>query len=393
MKEIYSNVTIIGGGLIGAVSAIALSKLGLSVVILEKKPSHDIIKKNEDTRTIAISEGTKQFLNKLDLWRKLEKYSEPIKGIKIIDRKPTNILNFDNIRRTSNLGYIIKNKIFINIVYKEVIRKTNIKLYNNTKILNVESANNFSHVITKKFLFKSNLNIASDGKKSFIKNLLKVNDFKKDYKKKALVTTFTHTNSHKNIAYEFFLKNGPLAILPMQKQKNNFVSSIVWTNNIEYIDGVAEVEDNILASILTEKTERIIGNIKTIITKQTFPLSAHLNNHFYVNNTIFVGDSAHSFHPIAGQGWNLGMKDVETLFDLTNTYISLGIEIGGSIFCKEYHDNTYFRAYRLYQLTDKIDKIFKEENGLIYLLRSSGLKFLQKNKNIKNKISDFAMGL
>jgi len=106
-----------------------------------------------------------------------------------------------------------------------------------------------------------------------------------------------------------------------------------------------------------------------------------------------VGDAAHSFHPIAGQGWNLGMKDVENLFNLIIKYKSLGIEIGGEYFCKEYHNNNYYNAYRLYQVTDKLDSFFQNQNPVISFVRSQGLKYLQKNKKINNWISDFAMGI
>ena len=390
MKEIYSNVTIIGGGLIGVASALALSKLGLKVTILEHKPIYQK-RNNQDTRTIAISEGTKNFLNKLGVWVKLQKYSEPIKAIKIIDRDLSNNLDFDNSRRTSNLGYIIKNRIFLDIFYKEINKIKQIKVYNNISIQKLEKSD-FSQIYTQKFLFKSDLCIAADGKKSSIKNLLKINDYKKNYNKKALVTTFEHTKSHENTAYEFFFRDGPLAILPMQKEKNKFISSIVWTNKNNFIDMLSLNENKILSLILTEKTNKIIGDIKKIITKQAFPISAHVNSSFHSSNTIFIGDSAHSFHPIAGQGWNLGMKDVETLFELSKTYLSLGIEVGGENFCKDYHDNSYFRAYRLFQLTDKLDNLFLQENIFFKVLRSSGLKIIKKNQNIKNKISDFAMG-
>ncbi len=393
MREIYSNVTIVGGGLIGLATAYALSKLGLTVVVLEKKLLSNQKYKKNDIRTVAISEGTKDFLNKLSIWEKLEKHAEPIKKIKVVDRKLTNQLNFDNLRRKSNLGYIVKNQSILNIFYKEIFRKKNIKIFDNIKIKRFETFNKNSIILTEKNVFKSDLIIAADGKKSLIKNLTKQTYFEKNYNKTALVANITHSEDHKNIAYEFFLKNGPLAILPMQKENKSYVSSIVWTNENKFLKSLLYSDNKNLITVLNQKTQGTIGNITEILSKQTFPLSAHLNTSFFNNNLIFIGDSAHSFHPIAGQGWNLGMKDIESLFNIVKKYQYLGIDIGTKIFCKEYHESTFYRAFRLYQVTDKLDKTFRKNNIVFNFLRSSGINLLQRNPKIKNMISDFAMGL
>ena len=113
---------------------------------------------------------------------------------------------------------------------------------------------------------------------------------------------------------------------------------------------------------------------------------------FHEKRTIYVGDSAHSFHPIAGQGWNLGMSDVANLFNLVKEYKSFGIDLGNNFFCKKYHDQNYYNAYRLYQITDKLDYIFQIQNPIINFGRHAGIRLIEKNKTIKNLISDFAMG-
>ncbi len=392
MKEIYSDINIIGGGLIGAACAFSLSGLGYKISIIEKNTLLSPKKNNHDERTVAISEGTKEFLSNVGLWHEISKFAEPIKKIKIVDRNFSNFINFDNSRRNSNLGYIVKNKIVLAIIYSHLKRRKNIKILDNSKITGLDYSGD--HVITygPDFEVYADLNVAADGKNSFIKKTLKTNSFQKDYSKKALVLTFSHSLNHNNTAYEFFYKNGPLAILPMQKKNNEHNSSIVWTNENNYIDSLSKVDTSTLISILNEGTKNIIGDVKKIYTMQAFPLSAHLNTRFYEKRTIYIGDSAHSVHPIAGQGWNLGMKDIETFLEISQKYKSLGIDLGSKFFCKEYHDNSFYRAYRLYLLTDKLDSLFQNESSLIYLGRSLGMKTIQLNKKLKNKISDFAMG-
>ncbi len=392
MKEIYTDVNIVGGGLIGAALAYSLSKLGLKVSVIEKNPAYNLGKNYKDKRTVAISEGTKQFLDKIDLWKDINKFAEPIKNIKVIDRKILNSLDFDNERRGSNLGYIVKNKKILDILYQNNNKIKNIKTLNNAEIHSIFNHNDKVEILTNNLKINTSLNIAADGKNSFVRGVLKTPLYRKDYKRKALVLTFSHSKDHKNTAYEIFLKNGPLAILPMQKENHNFYSSIVWTNENNYLEALIKENNKKVIEIINEKVYDLIGNILEIESKQIFKISAHINTKFYEKRTIYVGDSAHSIHPIAGQGWNLGMNDISELYKLTVKYKKLGIEIGNTIFCKEYHSSTFNNAYALYQVTDKLDTIFQRDNTAINLLRSVGLKFIQKNKKIKDKISDYAMG-
>ncbi len=392
MKEIYSNVNIIGGGLIGASVAHSLSLLGFKITILEKNDSYDS-KRYEDNRTIAISEGTKIFLEEINLWKSIKNFTQPIKKIKVIDRKISNKLEFDNFRRGSNLGYIVKNKHVLNCLYKKLSQNKNIKIFNKSNIKSFATKEDTIITYLKNYSILADLNIAADGKSSFVKKFLKTPSFNKNYNKSALVLTFAHSENHNGNAFEFFYKNGPLAILPMKSLNNEFLSSIVWTDNKKYIEQVSKLNNKNLVSILNQSTQKVVGNIKKIITKKIFPITAHINTTFYDNRTIYIGDAAHSFHPIAGQGWNLGMKDVENLYNLVKKYKSIGLDIGNISFCKQYHSDNFYNAYKLYQLTDKLDNIFQIQNSIFSFGRSAGLSFIQKNKKINNIISDFAMGI
>ncbi len=393
MKEIHSNINIIGGGLIGAAIAISLSKLGYKITVLEKNPAFSPKKKYKDNRTVAISEGTKFFFDRLDLWKEIKNFSQPIKKISVIDRNTSNILEFDNERRTSNLGYIVKNTDLLNVLYNKINKQKNIEIFNKSIIDGFEIKDNLIKTNLNNLSVISSLNIAADGKNSFVRKKYKTPIFFKNYKKTALVVTFTHSKNHESSAFEFFYKSGPLAILPMKRLNNNFQSSIVWTYQNNYLKELMKMDEQKIISILNAKTQLCVGNIIKINSKQIFPLTAHLNTKFSEEKTIYVGDAAHSFHPIAGQGWNLGMDDVDSLTKLIKNYNLLGLEPGESSFCSEYHRMNYFKAYRLYQITDKLDKIFRVQNPLISYGRIFGLNLIQKNKKIKNIISDFAMNV
>ena len=392
MKEIQSNINIIGGGLIGVAAAYSLSKLGHKVVVLEQNAKFDN-KKILDKRTTAISEGTKKFLEEINIWRDISDNAQPIKKIQIIDRYQSNKIHFDNQRRKSNLGYIVKNEFILDSFYRKLQKQKNVKIFNKVSVKDIIYEEN--KVVTKlnNLFVRTNLLLASDGKNSSIRRILKTPIYSKDYKKTAIVINFYHSKNHHNTAYEYFFKNGPLAILPMQKKNNEFQSSIVWTNTNEFTKSLLSLDDNKIISILNKKIIGSIGEIKKIITKQTFPLKAHLNSKFFEKKIIYLGDSAHSFHPIAGQGWNLGMQDVESLYSLVKKYNSLGLELGDELFCKEFQKDNFFKAYRLYQITDKVDNIFKLDNTIFNNARFSVINLIDRSKKLKNQISDFAMGV
>ena len=112
----------------------------------------------------------------------------------------------------------------------------------------------------------------------------------------------------------------------------------------------------------------------------------------YSKRVVFVGDSAHSIHPIAGQGWNLGVKDIKNLYDLVNNNSTLGLSLGSINFCREYNENCYYSAFQLYQITDKLNSIFKKNNFSSDAFRSIGFSFIEKNNYLKKIITNFAMG-
>ena len=241
----------------------------------------------------------------------------------------------------------------------------------------------------------SDMIIAADGKNSAVRKILGTNVLKKHYSEKALVINFYHEKPHKNIAYEFFFKTGPLAILPMQKNNNNFQSALIWSNSPQAVDLIAstEIQKKYITEILNEKIQQHLGRVTYINSIQTFPLSAHINEKFYHDRVVYLGDAAHSIHPIAGQGWNLGLRDIKSLTKILKKSKDVENQIGTLEFCKTYNDLCYYDAYRLFEITDKLDWIFKKDQPHLKFIKKLGFNIINKNKNIKNQIVNFAMGI
>ena len=178
----------------------------------------------------------------------------------------------------------------------------------------------------------------------------------------------------------------------MKKQNKFFQSSIIWSNKKSFVNKIVDCNDEFVLNIISEKVKSIVGKIIKINSKQAFPLSAHINDTFFNKRVVYLGDAAHSVHPIAGQGWNLGIKDVKNLELVCKKYLLNKEEIGTNFFCEEYNSLAYKNALQLYQITDKLNFHFKINSKFYRKISNVGFSLIEKNKNIKDKITKFAMG-
>ncbi len=390
MKQIHTDVVIIGSGLVGLVAAHGLASLGFEVVVVDKKNFNNSKNQTKDIRTVAVSEGSKQFLESLSLWKNLYKYSQPIKNIKVFNRNPYNKIFFENSKQNALLGYVIKNSIFSKILRSKLSKNKKIKTHYGSEVKHIVSSHDFSQISLKDKIIKAKLIIAADGKNSTVRNIVGTKIYKKNYSEMALVVNLFHEKSLNETAYEIFYKTGPFALLPMLSDNNFFQSSIIWSNKESFVKHLLSSDKKFIANIIEERVGGLIGSVKRINSRQSFPLSAHINEKFFNKRLIYIGDSAHSIHPIAGQGWNLGIKDVKNVMSLCE---SNKFELGDENFCKHYNNLSYKNSFQLFQITDKLNSHFLKSNFSNRLISNIGFKIIENNISMKDKITKFAMGI
>ena len=303
-NKIYNyDFLIIGAGLVGSLTAISLLKKNYKVLVLEKNKSI-----RNDRRTLAVNANSRDFLKSLGLWSKISKNSEPIDKIIIKDFINDDNLSFDN--PDEPMGSVIYNCDLLRISRKELQNKKCI-LFHDFQIINSEfDAKKTLFINNQKFNFKKI--ILTLGKNYNQKLGIKKFSFKTNHK--SYVGFFNHKKSHNNFAYEYFTEIGPLAVLPAPN-KNKNLSTFILSSQKKF-------NEFSLRKILINNFKSSHGQISFKNKSFQFQLDPHISKS-HQNKHILLGDTLRSIHPVAGQGWNLGVRDIQSFCETLDQY-SLG---------------------------------------------------------------------
>ena len=390
MKHNY-DIIIVGAGFIGLTLSLMLSKTGLKVCLLEKKK-----KIVNDNRTTAISQGTKRIFEKLEIWKYLKNNSQPIKKIVISESDNNDYMDFNsNSLNEGDLGFIVENSLFRNILFNEVEKNKRVSLFINSEVERISHnyPNGKVHVFTKKLKFQGDLLVGADGRFSKVREMLDLKYYLKDYKQNAYVFNLEHTQNHNGIALERFFPEGPLAILPMkQLKKNCFRSSVVWTID----DALGDFSRLTQAEFRTEfsmRYQNFFGDIKNITKPFKYSLNLVYAYDSYNENSVLVGDASQGIHPIAGQGFNLGMRDCIILNKRIEEAFKSGLPIANSLNLKRYELSRFIDKKLFINATDFLNTIFSNNHFFIRNLRKIGLFSINQSDNLKNELMKNAMGL
>ena len=303
---IKQRICIVGDGLSGLMTATVLSKVsGIEVNLIAKKGI-----KNADKRTTAISETNYKFINQ-NIRSLEQKLFWPSKKIELFYETPKENINFLNLNEAnSNLMYVFENDKIKKVLLTE-ISKNKIKLIRKN-LKNFNELKNYDLII-----------LCIGGQSKIYNNITKIRSIKKDYKEIAITGYVKHNFKTLNTS-QFFLKEGPLAILPFSKNYFSFVWSVkkyFFENNSKKI---ATLVKNKLAENLKNKQDIIISNI------QSYPVSLSLRRQYHQKNILILGEGLHTIHPVAGQGFNLVLRDIKKLEEIIKYYVRLGISIKNS---------------------------------------------------------------
>jgi len=380
------KICIIGSGLTGLTIAYLLSKFRLQIDIVEQ----DFNKKKINPTKIALSKSSLDELCRYGL-KDIRKKSNIIKNIYLHDSYSSISLKQDLHFSVSNkkeaLAYIIDSNTLFSDIYKKLKSLKNINFLNK-EILSINDGKFFKE-ITFKDLIKKNYNLiifASANNLSLLSKfkLRKVVD--KSYNEDAYVFNLFHEKISNNSARQFFLKDGPLAFLPVSSAE----TSVIWSIKNNSINKKYVSNKKYLSKFFNNHFKELFKEIISISEINKFNLNYSFNELKDSKRTLLFGEIANKIHPIAGQGWNMTLRNIFSLIKVIKYSINLGLEIGNDIFIKKYLDETNLNNLAFATLIDGIRKIFDIKIDSYAAIRKNTLSNLDKNFFIKKNFINIA---
>ncbi len=392
------DVVIVGSGLMGLSLAGILGRYDLKVALVERFDPHKMVKQEFDGRTTALSLGTRRVLEAAGLWSLLEKDACPINEIRVADGHSPLYLHFYHKEvGDQSFGWIVDNSMMRYAFTQHILAQDNIDFLAPDVAVGLKG-----DILTleKEGDVKASLFIGADGKDSSLRQWLGIESKAWSYGQSALVCCVDHELDHEFIAVEHFLPDGPFAILPMyDEQGGGKRSAIVWTvHNDEkngedqsaYYLNLSEDEFN---QALQERFGDQLGKVKMVGKLYSYPLTLQHAKSYIGPRVALTGEAAHRMHPIAGQGLNLGMRDVALLAELVVEAHRLGLDIGSDRLLNTYQRRRKFDNKTMMMATDGLNKFFSNNVTPIRWTRQLGLGLVERVPFAKRFFMRQAMGL
>ena len=382
-----ADIAIVGGGLGGSLAALTLAQAGFTISLIDAAPPGRNTLPAFDGRTTALAYASARLFQRLGLWTELEPHAGPISDILVTDGRPkdrfrtgrqaSGHLHFDarRLEEATPLGWIVENRRLRLAMAKAIKAQKSIDVIAPATCGPVETGTaGVTLPLDTGQRLSASLLIAADGKASPLREAAGIETLSWDYPQTGIVCTIAHERPHGGIAQEFFLPSGPFAILPMTENR----SSIVWTEKADRAQSYLAMTDVDFVAALGARIGDYLGNLSLDGPRWSYPLSFHLATKFHADRLAVIGDAAHAIHPIAGQGYNLGVKDIAALRDVLVETRGAGLDIGNGTALARYHRWRYFDSAALAFGTDTLNRLFGIDNPLVRAVRSTGLGLVNR---------------
>lgn len=375
MSDTIFDVAIVGGGLVGCSLAVALSAQQRRVALIEVAPPRDE-SASWDERCIALNAGSRRILEQIGVWDALAADAEPILSTHISERG-----RFGTTRFTAEqaglpaLGYNTPLRA-INAVLWRLARQAGVEVFCPAKLTGMEVL--ADHVWLQLGVggqsrrIRARLVAAADGARSAVRDLLSLSADTHDYGQSAIVTAIRPKQPHAAVAYERFLATGPLAILPKPDDAQGHACSLVWTVPTDRLAEFNALDDAAFLGRAAVQFGERLGAFQALGRRQSYPLSRVMSTQLRAPRTVFIGNAAQSLHPVAAQGFNLGLRDAATLAEL----LLDAADSGAEALLAEYESRRRQDRERVSTFTDRLVRTFSNDVPGLRGLRHLGLLFL-----------------
>jgi 2-octaprenyl-6-methoxyphenol hydroxylase len=381
------DIAIIGGGLAGLTLTCLAGQSGLKIICLDQAAPMQ----GGDLRTTAISYGSRKILEEAGIWKNLSTVPCPIEDIKILDGDSPILLDFLKSESDGKtFGWIVENSDLRAAMMKTLSALKNVEHRAPVKVQDFAVDDPAAHVIlTGGETVDAKLVVGADGKKSFTRDWMDVPVRAWAYNQRAVICTAIHEHPHNNAAIEHFWPGGPFAVLPMADDENGkHRSSVVFTEHGPEKNSVMKLDDESFNAELNKRFPESYGRVHMTGRRAVHALSLVHAARYIAPRMCLVADAAHGIHPIAGQGLNLGFRDVKALADL----VKAAPDPGDQYILENYQRSRRFDNMAMVAVTDALVRLFSNNIGAVKALRRTGLKMVGKLPAAKRFLISRAMG-
>ncbi len=388
-----ADIVIVGGGMVGATLACALGGTPLKVILLEAGNGvYELPDKGYELRVSAITRASQCIFETLGAWQgMLARRVSPYRDMHVWDASGSGIIHFDSADiGEATLGHIIENNVISAALYERLSAFENVEVITNSATASITiDAEIASLALKNGNLIKTKLIIGADGSRSGIRQQFDISIRGWDYDHTAVVTYVKTEKDHQETAWQRFLPTGPLAFLPLP---DNY-SSIVWSTQPEQAKQLIEMSDEAFCSALAAAFDHTLGEVISCGPRGGFPLRFFVANDYVKPRLALVGDAAHTIHPLAGQGVNLGLADVASLAEVIMDAVKQGKDIGSMPVLRRYERWRKADSMSLFVAMDSLKRLFGSEHPGIRWVRNFGLSLTNRFTPVKNHLVRSAMGL
>jgi 2-octaprenyl-6-methoxyphenol hydroxylase len=397
--SIETEVLVVGGGLAGASLAAVLATAGLETVVVDREDPAAVRDKGFDGRASAIAAGSRHMFEAIGLWDHV-KEAQPILDIKVTDgqvgrRASPLCLSYDHRDVGEPFGHILENRL-LRIAQQDFLATCPHVTY--LAPVGVDEVERDDAGVRARLsdgrTVRARLVCACDGRNSRLREDAGIRARRWDYDQSGVVATLTHERPHRGVAYEHFLPSGPFAMLPLPDAPDGtHRSSIVWTEKHDLARRAVTLDDADFAREVLRRFGDELGRVAPIGPRFRYPLSGLHADSYIGRRLALVGDSAHGIHPIAGQGLNLGLRDVAALAECVVDTARLGLDIGGPDVLARYQRWRRVDNLTLVAATDSLDRLFSNDLPPVRLARGLGMAAVNRMGPLKKVFMRHAMGM
>ncbi|MGB3807209.1 MAG: FAD-dependent monooxygenase [Erythrobacter sp.] len=389
------DLLILGGGLVGMTLALAAAKQGLTSHVVDRADPADLTAEGFDDRATAISTASWHLFENIGIAERLEPFACDIASIAVTDQNKPGRLDFAPDPGEGTLGRMFPNRRLRLALFEAAEDEPRINWVAKAEIAERQRSQfGVAAVLEDGRKLKGRLMVAAEGRNSPTREEAGITIAKWDYRHRAIIAGLTHSKPHHNVAWEIFYPAGPFALLPMNDDADGtHRSSLVWTVDEKDGDAVTKLGDRAFLAEVQKRMGDVLGTVTSVGARSAWPLGFHHTAKITAERLALVGDAAHGIHPIAGQGLNLGLRDVGALVEVLRDGARIGLDPGDSQTLERYETWRGLDSFMVALATDGLTRLFGVPGKTASTVRRLGMSAVQRTPALKNFFMDEARGV